>query len=75
MTIMDWLRIYNEADAIPFTEAVDKTCKQYYPDEIDMLKGVVSIPGISMTCVLNNALRDPNLYAPGQPCEHKCNEE
>ena len=80
ITMMDWLRVYNEADVIPFDEAVDKTHKQYYPDEIDMLKDAVSIPGISMTYVLNKALKmkkpgDPDLYAPGQPCEHKCNEE
>ena len=45
-----------------------------------MLKDAVSIPGISMIYVLNKALKmkkpgDPDLYAPGQPCEHKCNEE
>ena len=78
--MIDWLRVYNEADVIPFIAAVDKTCKQYYPDEIDMLKDAVSIPGISMTYVLNKALKvkkpgDPNLHAPEQPCEHKCNEE
>ena len=78
--MMYWLRVYNEADVIPFIEAADKTRKQYYPDEIDMLKDTVSIPGISMTYVLNKALKmkkpeDPDLYAPGQPCEHKCNEE
>ena len=33
-----------------------------------------------MTYVLNKALKmkkpgDPDLYATGQPCEHKCNEE
>ena len=31
VTMMDWLRVYNEADVIPFIEAVDKTRKQYYP--------------------------------------------
>ena len=41
---------------------------------------MVSILGISMTYVLNKALKmkkpeDPELYAPGQPCQHKCNEE
>ena len=60
--------------------SVDKTRNQYYPDEIDMLKDVVSIPGISMTYMLNKALKmkkpgDPDLYALGQPCKHKCNEE
>ena len=67
VTMMDWLRVYKEAGVIPFIEAVDKTRKQYYPDEIDMLKDAVSIPGISMTYVLNKALKmkkpgDPDLY-------------
>ena len=77
--MMDWLKVYNEADVIPFIEAVNKTCKQYYPDEIDMLKDVVSIPGISMTFVRNKLLKmkQPSkleLFAPGQPCFHKCKE-
>ena len=77
-TMMDWLREYNLADVIPFIEAVDKTRKQYYPDEIDMLKDAVSIPGISMTYVLNKALtetavaKENELYAPGLPCTHTC---
>ena len=80
VTMMDWLRVYNEADVIPFIEAVNKTRKQYYPNEIDMFKDAVSIPGISMTYVLNKALKmkkpgDPDLNAPEKPCEHKCNEE
>ena len=53
--IMDWLRVYNQADIIPFIEAVNKTIKKYYPNEIDMLKDAVSIPRISMTCMLNKA--------------------
>ena len=74
---MDWLRVSNEADVIPFIKAVDKTRKQYYPEEIDMLTDAVSI---SMTYVLNKAIRmkkrgDFDLYVPGQTCEHKCNEE
>ena len=45
-----------------------------------MLKVTVSIPEISITYVLNKALKikkpgDPELYVPGQPCKHKCNEE
>ena len=77
-TMMDWLREYNLADVIPFIEALDKTRKQYYPDEIDMLKDAVSIPGISMTYVLNKALTETavaeenELYAPGLPCTHTC---
>ena len=53
--MMDWLRIYNSANTIPFIEALKKTWKQYYPDKIDMLKDVVSIPGISITNVRNKA--------------------
>ena len=74
-TMMDWLREYNLANVIPFIEALDKTRKQYYPDEIDMLKDAVSIPGISMTYVLNKALtvaEENELYAPGLPCTHTC---
>ena len=32
--MMDWLKVHNEADIIPFIKAIDKTCKQYYPDEL-----------------------------------------
>ena len=75
--MMDWLRIYNLADIIPFIEALKKTQKQYYPNEIDMLKNVVSIPSISMTYVLGKALKinkpdEPYLYARCQPCSHTC---
>ena len=56
-TMEDWLREYNLADVEPFIEALEKTREQYYPDEIDMLKDAVSIPGISMTYVLNKALK------------------
>ncbi|EDO45322.1 predicted protein, partial [Nematostella vectensis] len=79
VTMLDWLREYNLADVVPFVEALEKTRAQYYPDEIDMLKDAVSIPGISMTYVLNKALKlkkrhEPALYAPGQPCTHKCSD-
>ena len=46
-TMIDWLKVYYEADVILFIEAINNTRQQYYPDEIDMLKGAVSIPGIS----------------------------
>ena len=55
--MLDWLRVYNLAYVIPFVEAVDETQKQYYLDETDLLKDVVSIPGMSVTYVLNKALR------------------
>ena len=76
-TMKDWLKEYNLADIKPFIEALEKTREQYYPDEIDLLKDAVSIPGISMTYVLNKALKmkqksDPDLFAPGEPCKCKC---
>ena len=77
VTMKDWLKEYNLADVEPFIEALEKTREQYYPDEIGLLKDAVSIPGISMTYVLNKALKikkksDPDLFAPGDPCKCKC---
>ena len=79
-TMKDWLKEYNLADVKPFIEALEKTRKQYYPDEIDLLKDAVSIPGISMMYVLNEALRrkkysEPDLFAPGEPCKCKCSDD
>ena len=79
-TMKGWLGEYNFADVEPFIEALEKTREQYYPDEIDLLKDAVSIPGISMTYVLNKALKmkkksDPDLFAPGEPCKCKCSGE
>ena len=80
VTMMNYLKEYNLADVIPFVEALEKTREQYYPDEIDMLEDAASIPGISMTYVLNKTLKmkkkdDPDLYAPGHPCIHKCSKD
>ena len=73
----DWLKEYNIADVEPFIEAVDKTRHQYFPDKLDILKDAVSIPGILQSYVLNKALKkrpECKLYAPGDPCKHKCEE-
>ena len=80
VTMKDWLKEYNLADVEPFIEALEKTREQYYPDEIDLLKDAVSIPGISMTYVLNKALKrkkysEPDLFAPGDPCKCKCKND
>ena len=54
---------------------------KYYPDEIDLLKDAVSIPGISMMYVLNEALKrkkysEPDLFAPGEPCKcERCSDD
>ena len=74
------MKEYNLAVVKPFIEALEKTREQYYPDEIDLLKDAVSIPGISMMYVLNEALKrkkysEPDLFAPGEPCKCKCSGE
>ena len=76
-TMEDWLEEYNLADVKPFINALEKNREQYYPDEIDLLKDAVSIPGISMNYVLNKALKmkkksEPDFFAPGDPCKCKC---
>ena len=80
VTMKDWLKEYNLADVTPFIEALEKTREQYYPDEIDLLKDAVSIPGISMVYVLNEALKrkkysEPDLFAPGEPCKCECSSD
>ena len=80
VSMKDWLKEYNLADVTPFIQALEKTREQYYPDEIDLLKDVVSIPGISMTYVLNEALKqkkysEPDLFAPREPCKCKCSDD
>ena len=57
----DWLRVYNVADVVPFTEALRKMAGQFYPDKIDVCKDAVSIPGISMAYVLNKFLKKKSL--------------
>ena len=47
--VIDWLRVHNVADVVPFIKTFRKMAEQYYPDKIDVCKGAVSIPGISMT--------------------------
>ena len=79
-TMKDWLKEYNLADVKPFIEALEKTREQYYPDEIDLLKDVVSIPGISMMYVLNEASKwkkysKPDLFASGEPCKCECSDD
>ena len=80
VTMEDWLKEHNLADVKLFIDALEKTREQYYPDEIDLLKDAVSIPGISMMYVLNEALKrkkysEPVLFAPGEPCKCKCSDD
>ena len=55
-TMDDWLWIYNVADVVPFIETFRKMVEHYYTDKIDVCKDAVSIPGMSMTYVLNKSL-------------------
>ena len=67
----DWLQVYNIADIVSFTEAFRKMAGQYYPDNIDVSKDPVSIPGISVTYVLNKFLeknKKLELYSPEGIC-------
>ena len=70
-TMGDWLRVYNVADVVPFIEAFRKMAEQYYSDKIDVCEDAVSIPGISMTYVLNKSLeknKGLELYSSGSIC-------
>ena len=76
-TMGDWLRVYNVADVVPFIEAFRKMAEQYYSDKIDVCEDAVSIPGISMTYVLNKSLeknKGLELYSPGDIC-HLCRDK
>ena len=80
VTMKDWLKEYNLADVEPFIEALEKTSEQYYPDENDLLKDAVSILGISMTYVLNKALKRKNIQnqiflLPGNPAKCECSSD
>ena len=70
-TMGDRLRVYNVADVVPFIETFRKMAGKYYPDKIDVCKDAVSIPGISMTYVLNKSLeknKGLELYSSGGIC-------
>ena len=52
----DRLRVYNVADVVPFIKVFRKMAGQYYLDKTNECSDAVSIPGISMTYVLNKSL-------------------
>ena len=66
-TMVDWLRVYNVAAVVPFTEVFKKMAGQYYTDKIDVCIDAVCIPDISMTYVLSKSLEKNEgleLYSP-----------
>ena len=44
----DFLVWYNKPDVKPFLEAIEKLGDVYYQKEIDMLKSVISLPGLAI---------------------------
>lgn len=52
--MVDWLRVYNIADVERFISAFRKTVNHCYPDKFNVSEEAVSVPGISITSVLNN---------------------
>ena len=66
-TFADWLRYYNNLDVAPGLEAVEKMRNFYTEKGIDILKDVVSIPGVSLHYLLRGAVeRGAKLYTPGK---------
>lgn len=56
LTPKDWLRDYIMFNAPPFIDVLGKGRRQYYPNEKYILKYTASIPGVSMTFVLNKTI-------------------
>ena len=56
-TMHEVLKIYNEHDVVPMIEALKKTAAMYYPDEIDISKDEVSIPGVAAHYMINKCLK------------------
>ena len=66
-TLRDWLEYYNNLDVTPFLETLEKIKAFYTKLGIDIFKDAVSLPGVSMQCILRGTLRGrdpPQLYAP-----------
>lgn len=47
-TFKDFLVWYNNLDVLTLLEAVDKQSRVYAPKRIDMFKGAISLPGLTM---------------------------
>ena len=66
-TFVDWLRYYNNLDVAPGLEALERMRAFYTERGIDILKGAVSILGISLRYLLRRAVeRGAELYSPGK---------
>ena len=56
-TLRDWLEYYNNLDVTPFLETLEKIKAFYTKLGIDIFKDAVSLPGVSMQCILRGTLR------------------
>ena len=64
-TFADWLRYYNNLDIAPGLEALEKMRVLYTEKGIDILKDVVSVPGVSLHYLLRGTIeRGADLYSP-----------
>ena len=59
-TFGDWLEYYNNLDVIPFLETLEKMKAYYTKLGVDILKDVVSLPGVSMQYILRGTSRRRN---------------
>ena len=66
-TFQDWLEYYNNQDVKPGLEALQKMKNFYTEKGIDIMKDVVSIPGVSLHYLIKGAIeRGADLYAPNK---------
>ena len=66
-TFEDWLRYYSNLDVAPGMEALERMQAFYTEKGIDILKDVVSVPGVSLHYLLRGAVeRGAELYSPSK---------
>ena len=53
---------YNNRDAVPFLEAIDKQFTFYKQQNIDMFKDDVSIPGLTLLYLVNELPSNTNVF-------------
>ena len=66
-TFANWLQHYNNPDVVPFLEALGKMGSFYGERGVDILKGAVSLPGVSLQYLMRGTLSGSiELYSPGK---------
>ena len=59
-TMFDFLVFYNNRDVVPFLEAIDQQFAFYQQQNIDMFKGGISVPGLTLLYLFNDL--PPNTF-------------